>query len=123
MIYYLNDSIYFKANEYSNICCKVDAKNWGKNSNFNYEIKTLMKILEYALFGLSENKNIFYKDINQKNLTFIYKYGIIIIRWKGDASLNTDWFFCFLENQARQFICNKKVKTSRGFGFFLIFLL
>jgi len=87
MIYYLNDSIYFKANEYSNICCKVDAKNWGKISNFNYEIKTLKKILEYDPFGLSKNKNIFYKDINQKMLSYEYalEYGLCLALVERDV--------------------------------------
>jgi len=73
-----------------------------------------MNVIKYISYLEFVNKS-------KKNLTFIYKYGIIITRWKGDASLNTDWFFCFLENQARQFICNKKVETSRGFGFFSFF--
>lgn len=77
MIYYSNDSIYFKADEYSNICCKVDAKNWCKNSNFTIEIKVLKKILEYAPLGL--NKNIFYKDENQKNchMNMLWNMGYV----------------------------------------------
>lgn len=87
MIYYLNDCIYFKANDYSNICCKVDAKNWCKKSNFNYEIKVLKKILEFAPFGLGSNEKIFYKDINQKKLSYEYalEYGLCLALVERDV--------------------------------------